>query len=156
MPAQLSSISPRPLGQLLLRRGLIRAEQLEQALAEQRRCRHRKLLGEILIDLRDCTEQQVAEALAEAHGIPFAAVTPGLADPAALSALPREFVEKNLALPLFLVDGMLTVAVAEPANVFLLEQIERLSGRAVQVVAATADDIRATLRAVWPDGRPAP
>ena len=45
-------------------------------------------------------------------------------------------------LPLFLVEGMLTVAVPEPANVFLLEEIERLSGYHVQVVAATVRDIK--------------
>jgi type IV pilus assembly protein PilB len=146
MPAQLLNISPKPLGQLLLGRGVIRAEQLDRALEAQRRGRHRKLLGEILVDLQDCTEQQVAESLAEAYGIPYARLHARLADPKALAALPADFIEKRQVLPLFCVDGVLTVAVSEPANVFLIEEIERASGRAVQIVAATAGDIRATLR----------
>src|SRR4030095_6222904 len=55
--------------------------------------------------------------------------------------------------PLFLVEGMLTVAVPEPANVFLLEEIERLSGYQVQLVAATARDIKATLQTYLPNDR---
>src|SRR5947209_6983028 len=71
MTATASSISPRPLGQLLLRGGVIRAEQLDRALAEQRRCRHRELLGEALVDLRGCTGPRVSGALAESYGITF-------------------------------------------------------------------------------------
>jgi len=146
MPAPLLNISPRALGQLLLGRGVIRPEQLDRALDEQHRGRHRKLLGEILVDLETCTEQQVAESLAEAYGIPYARLHSRLADPKALSALPADFIEKRQVLPLFCVDNVLTVAVSEPANIFLIEEIERVSGRPVQVVAATAADIRSTLR----------
>ena len=41
----------------------------------------------------------------------------------------------------------------EPANVFLLEEIERLSGYQVQVVAATARDIKSTLQAYLPNDK---
>ena len=51
---------------------------------------------------------------------------------------------------MFVVEGVMTVAVAEPANVFLTEEIVRLSGLTVQVVAATAHDIRSTLAAMLP------
>ena len=51
-----------------------------------------------------------------------------------------------MVLPLFLVENLLTVAVAEPSNVFLVEEIERITGKEVQIVAATSRDIRATLQ----------
>ncbi len=63
----------------------------------------------------------------------------------------REFLEREQVLPLFLVEGVLTVAVVEPANLFLLDEIRRLTGHKVQPVAATAD-IGLTLRAYLPDG----
>ena len=143
----------KPLGQLLLEKGLVKPEQLERALDEQRRSNHQKLLGEILIEQRFCTEDQITEALAEAYGVPYARVTPRIADPKIIAILPKEFLEKHQVLPLFLVEGMLTVAVPEPANVFLLEEIERLSGHQVQLVAATSRDIRATLQAYLPDDK---
>jgi type IV pilus assembly protein PilB len=147
------TLERQSLGQLLLGRGLVQPEQLDRALAEQVRSNHQKLLGEVLVELQVCSEELVTEVLAESYGVPFARVSPRLADPKVISVLPREFLEKHQVLPLFLVEGVLTVAVPEPANVFLLEEIERVAGKTVQVVAATARDIRATLQSYLPNDR---
>ena len=149
----LSTATRKPLGQLLLDKGLIKPEQLERALEEQKRSNHQKLLGEIFVEMRLCTEDQVTESLAQAYGVPYARVSPRVADPRVIAMLPKEFLEKHQVLPLFLVEGVLTVAVAEPANVFLLEEIERLSGYQVQLVAATVRDIKATLQTYLPNDK---
>jgi type IV pilus assembly protein PilB len=138
------------LGELLVERGLMSEVQLRDALEEQKRSGHRKLLGEILIELSIVSEEQVVEALASAYSVPYAKLTPRLADPRVTDKLPRDFIDTHCVMPLFLVDGMLTVAVSEPANLFLTEEIERLSGCDVQIVAATSRDIRATLQAHLP------
>ena len=140
-----------PLGDLLIRKGVMNQSQLEDALEEQRRSGHTKLLGEIIVDLGFATNEQVMEALAEGYGVPFARVSARIADPRVTEALPREFIESHCVLPLFLVDGALTVAVTEPANLFLTEEIERLTGYDVQIVAATPADIRSTLQAYLPN-----
>ncbi|HEY7115421.1 MAG TPA: GspE/PulE family protein [Tepidisphaeraceae bacterium] len=147
----IATLERKPLGQLLLDRGLVKPEQLDRALEEQRRSNHQKLLGEVLVELRICTEDQITEALAQAYGVPYARVSPKIADPKVIASLPKEFLEKHQVLPLFLVEGTLTVAVPEPANVFLVEEIERICGYQVQVVAATTRDIRATLQAYLPN-----
>jgi type IV pilus assembly protein PilB len=147
------TLERQPLGQLLLGRGFVAPAQLETALAEQRRGPDRKLLGEILVESRHCSEEQIAEALAGSYGVPFARISPRLADAKVVSVLPRDFLEREQVLPLFLVDGVLTVAVVEPANLFLLDEIRRRTGHKVQPVAATAADIAATLRAYLPDDR---
>src|SRR3954470_20211108 len=128
----IATLERKPLGQLLLDKGLLKPEQLERALDEQRRSNHQKLLGEILVELRLCSEDQITEALAQAYGVPYARVSPRIADPKVISVLPKEFLEKHQVLPLYLVEGLLTVAVPEPANVFLLEEIERVAGKPVQ------------------------
>ncbi|MFA7237072.1 MAG: ATPase, T2SS/T4P/T4SS family, partial [Phycisphaeraceae bacterium] len=148
--AAAQSAPAKQLGQLLLDRNIITQDQIEQALAHQREQGHRKLLGEVLVEMRFVTEEQVAETLADAYGVPFARVGPRLADPKIVELLPREFVEKHCVLPMFLVGGKLTVAVPEPANLFLIEEIERAAGYPVQVVAATAHDIKATMQAYLP------
>jgi type IV pilus assembly protein PilB len=149
----IATATRKPLGQLLLGKGIIQAEQLERALDEQRRSNHQKLLGEIMVELGFCTEDQITEALAQAYGVPYARIHPKVADPKTIPILPKEFLEKHQVLPLFLVEGVLTVAVPEPANVFLLEEIERLSGYGVQLVAATVRDIRATLQTYLPNDK---
>src|SRR5205809_7195924 len=149
----IATLERKPLGQLLIDKGLIKAEQLERALEEQRRSNHQKLLGEVLVELRLCTEDQITEALAQAYGVPYARISPRVTDPKVIAILPKDFLEKHCVLPLFLVEGTLTVAVPEPANVFLLEEIERLSGFQVQLVAATSRDIKATLQTYLPNDK---
>src|SRR5205809_1987117 len=149
----IATLQRKPLGQLLLSKGLLKQEQLDRALEEQKRSNHQKLLGEVLVELHICTEDQITEALAQAYGVPYARVSPRVADPKVIAVLPQEFLEKHTVLPLFLVEGVLTVAVPEPANVFLLEEIERLSGYQVQVVAATSRDIKATIQTYLPNDK---
>jgi type IV pilus assembly protein PilB len=138
------------LGQLLLARGVVSQEQIDRALAEQTDKGHRKLLGELLIEMGYCTENQIASALAEAYGVPYAQVSPKICDAKSVEVLPREFLDGHAVLPLFKVHSTLTVAVSEPSNVFLIDEIERISGCKVQVVCSTTKDIKATLQTYLP------
>lgn len=138
------------LGDMLIAEGLLTPEQLKQALEQQKSGSHSKLLGEVLVELGFVTEHKVMEFLARSYGVPFARISPRVADPRAIENLPREFIDTQGVLPLFCVDSVLTVAVSEPANLFLVEEMERLSGRKVQIVASTAADIRTTLQAYLP------
>ena len=129
------------LGDLLIAHRVITDEQLAKALDVQRRGGQEKLLGEILVDLGYASQEQVLSAVAEACGVPFARLTADILDPDARSALPETFCQKHGILPLFRVRDVLTVAVPEPANVFLVDEIAQAAGINVQVVAATADNI---------------
>ena len=133
------------LGQLLLQAEAITEEQLEQALDHQRQKANTLLLGEVLQKLGFCSDEQIMEALASAYGVPFARISPKIADPRVIELLPREFLERHTVLPLFKVRDRLTLAVNEPANVFLLEEVGRLAECEVLVVCAAARDIRSTL-----------
>ena len=110
----------------------------------------KKLLGEILVELGFLTADQVMETLAEGYGVPFVTHTTKIADPRVVELLPRDFLEGHNILPLFLVRGVLTVSVSEPANLFLIEEIERMTGHEVQIVAATAQEISTALQAYLP------
>jgi type IV pilus assembly protein PilB len=146
--SQIAVENKMQLGQLLLARGIVTPEQIEKALAEQTEKGHRKLLGELLVEMNYCTENQIASALAEAYGVPYAQVGPKICDAKTLEILPREFLEEHIILPLFKVYDVLTVS--EPTNVFLIDEIERISGCKVQVVCATTKDIKTTLQTYLP------
>jgi type IV pilus assembly protein PilB len=134
-----------PLGELLVQRGALTVEQLNEALEQQRSTGGKLLLGEQLVKLGFCTEEDLMAALADGCGVPFARIFPKIVDPKVVEALPREFLEKHGVLPLFKVRDRLTLAVNEPANVFLIEEVARLTGCKVHVVCATSKDIKATL-----------
>jgi len=138
------------LGELLIDQGVLTEAQLKEALEHQKEKGHNKLLGEVLIELSFASEEQIIESLATCYGVPFARLSPRIADPRVTEALPRDFIEQHCVLPLFLIDGVLTVAVTEPANLFLIEEIERVSGHRAQIVVSTAKDIRSTLQSHLP------
>jgi type IV pilus assembly protein PilB len=138
------------IGQLLLKRGVVTAEQIDIALEVQKEIGRSKLLGEIMVEQGMCTENQISSALAETYDVPYALVTPKLCDPAVVEIIPRDFLEEHTILPLFKVHDVLTVAVNEPSNIFLVDEIERLSDCKVQVVCATVKDIKATLQTYMP------
>jgi type IV pilus assembly protein PilB len=138
------------LGEILQQRGIITTEQIEEVLSRQSDGGHQKLLGELLVERGYCSENDIASALAEAYDVPYAQISPKICDPNIIEVLPRDFLEEHSVLPLFKVNGVLTVAVSEPTNVFLIDEIGRLSGCTVQVVCVTAKDIQATLQAYMP------
>ncbi|MCX7426316.1 MAG: ATPase, T2SS/T4P/T4SS family [Planctomycetia bacterium] len=134
--------APRRLGDLLVAQGYLAEEQLATALAHQHKGGRSKLLGEVLVELDYCTEDQIVECLATEYGVPYAKLDARLYDPKVIDVLPREYIENNLVLPLFVVRQTLSIAVPEPSNVFLIDEIRGLSGMDVQIVAATPKDIR--------------
>jgi type IV pilus assembly protein PilB len=138
----IATSTPRRLGHLLVDRGYLTDEQLQAALEAQKRGGRSKLLGEILVELEFCSEDQIVECLATEYDVPYAKLEARLYDPKVVDVLPREYIENNLVMPLFAVRGTLTIAVSEPSNLFLIDEIRSLSNLEVQIVAATPKDIR--------------
>ena len=133
---------PQRLGNILVERGYVTVDQLQSALEFQKKQGNGKLLGEILVDLQYCTEDHITECLACIYGVPFAKLEPRIADPRIVDVLPREYIEKNLVFPLYRIRGTLTVAVTEPSNLFLIDEIRGLTRLEVQIVSTTAKDVR--------------
>ncbi len=133
---------PPRLGNILVERGYVTVDQLQAALEFQKKQGNGKLVGEILVDLQYCTEDHITECLACIYGVPYAKVEPRIADPRIVDVLPREYIEKNLVFPLYRIRGMLTVAVTEPSNLFLIDEIRGLTHLEIQIVSTTAKDVR--------------
>ena len=147
-------LKPRPrLGDLLVRQGFLAPEQLQQALKLQAEGEGSKLLGEVLVEREFCTEEQVLECLAVEFKLPFVRLDMRMFDPKTVELLPREFIEKHIVLPLFKLRDTLTVAVAEPSDVFLLDRLKSIARCEVQLAIATARDIRRTLQTYLPDSK---
>ncbi|MGY8769425.1 MAG: GspE/PulE family protein [Pirellulales bacterium] len=137
-----TNAAPPRLGNVLIKRGFVTIEQLEQALVYQKSKGQKKLLGEILVELDYCTEDQIIESLAIEYGVPYAKLEARLADPKVIDTLPREYIEKNLVLPLFKIENVLTVAVTELSNLFLIDEIRSMTELDIQIVASSTKDIR--------------
>ena len=141
------------LGDLLVARKYLTRDRLDEALAAQSAGSGNKLLGELLVESGLCTEDQVMECIAVEFGVPYVRLESRLFDPKMFDAVPREFIEKHTVLPLFKIRGMLTVAVSEPTNVFLIDELRDVAGCDVQIAVASAKDIRRMVQTYVPNTR---
>ena len=130
---------PKQLGQILREQGLLTEEQLDRALEEHRNTP--KSLGRVLIDLGYIRERDLVRALAEQVGLEFVDLSDYRIDPVTASLLPEALCRRFRALPIGERDGKLLVAMSDPANVYALDDIRTMTGRDVQPVVATANDI---------------
>ena len=134
----------KQIGDILLDQGLITSGQLEQALAEQ--TKGEKRLGRVLIDLGIVREAELVAALARQLGMTFVDLGDYQVDPTAAALLPEQVARRYRAMPIgYQDDGRLLVAMADPANLFALDDIRTITGMEVQPVVATAGDIEAAV-----------
>ncbi|MGD0337059.1 MAG: ATPase, T2SS/T4P/T4SS family [Candidatus Omnitrophota bacterium] len=131
------------LGELLIKDGLINAVQLEKALVLQRREGGR--LGEMLVKLNFIKEEQMVAAIGKQLNIPYFTLGTGMLKPAVdqgLEALiPQEYAIKNLILPLSRTLKSLTIAMYDPLDIILLDNLRRLTSCDINPVIATRADI---------------
>lgn len=130
------------IGSMLIDEGLITAEQLEIALAEQRRGDHTKRIGEILIGLRFLTEPNLLRILSQQLDSPLVDLTAEPPEADALSLVPSEFALRHTLIPLRRHDGMLVVAMADPQDVSAIDDLQLLTGLEIAPVLSSPADIR--------------
>ena len=133
----------KQLGDILLEGGLLTDEQLQGAVEEQRRLG--RSLGRVLVDLGVLSEGQLVAALAQQIGLRFVDLSEHPVDPAVVALVPEAVCRRHTALPLGEEDGRLLVAMADPANVFALDDLRSLTGRDIKAVVATKPDVLAAI-----------
>lgn len=129
------------LGALLLRKGLLTNAELDRAL-EQRD--QGELLGEALVRLRICFEDDIARVLADQANVEFVDIGVTSVDYRAVEFLPWLEAERLRAIPLRLhPDDSISVAVADPTDETLLPKLKLLlGGRDVRLLVTTPSALR--------------
>lgn len=123
------------LGDLLISAGVIRPEQLNEALAIQKQTRER--LGDVLINNGIITEQQLIEALQMQLGVDFVDLT-AVSIPLELARfVPRSIAKKYCVVPVKLQKDELYVAMSDPLNFEAQEEIKSASHKQVVPMIAT-------------------
>jgi hypothetical protein len=137
------------LGELLLRKGLVTNQELDRAL-EQRE--QGELLGEALVRLRICFEDDVARVLAEQAGVEFVDIGVTQVDRHATALLPRQEAVSLRAIPLRLhTDGAVSVAVMDPTDDTIVPKLKLALGEyPVRLLVTTPTALRAAWDAAYP------
>jgi type IV pilus assembly protein PilB len=132
-----------PLGALLIDEGLLTEAQLDAALAEQ--SKSGKPLGRLLIEQGTISETELVRTLARQVGLEFVDLADWTIDGSVASLVPESLARRYQAIPIGWEDGKLVVAMADPSNVFAVDDIRALAGSDVRSVVATASQILETI-----------
>ncbi len=141
----------RRLGDLLVAEGLIDRERLQKALAEQKGTREK--LGSVLVRLNLVDEDQLIGFLSRQYGVPSITVSQLDIDPEVLKLVPSQIAKKYEVLPIKRTGNTLTLAMADPTNVFALDDVAFMTNLQVLPVVASQGAIRKVLERTY-DSQP--
>ncbi|HXV02094.1 MAG TPA: hypothetical protein VFP24_00850 [Gaiellaceae bacterium] len=141
-----------PLGTLVFRAGLLPEEKLEEALQEG--IKSGKRLGEILLERGLVSESDLGHLLAGQKGLPFVDLDPTAIDPTAPPLLHPEKARLHGALPIGFEGGVPVVAVADPSNDLVVENVRRALNCEPVLVVAGRDALYRAIDASY-GGQPA-
>src|SRR3990170_838915 len=111
---------------MLLKANLITSEQLERTLAHQKTSGGR--IGSNLAKLGYISEEEVASFLSRQFGVPPADISNIKIDPAVIKLVPAELADKHLLIPLSRTGNVLTIAMANPSDIFAIDDVRFMTG----------------------------
>ncbi len=130
----------RQLTDILLEDQLVEPAQLEQAWQEHERVG--RPLGRILVEMGHISEVQLVAALASQIGLDFVDLSEYPVDATAVSALNPTISRRHTVLPIgWDPQGRLLLAMADPGNVFAIDDVRQMTGREARPIVATRDDL---------------
>jgi len=130
----------RRLGDLLVADGLLTAEQLKKALAEQKGSPEK--LGSVLIRLNFVNEDQLIGFLSRQYGVPSITLGQLDIDPDVLKLVPAPIARKYEVIPVRRMGNSLALAMADPTNVFALDDISFMTNLQVLPLVASQTAIK--------------
>jgi len=134
---------PSQIGELLIKENYITPEQLDTALKHQRDRGGR--LGSILINLGYVEDDDITSVLSKQYGVPSINLAYFEIDPVVIKLIPIETAQKYMIIPLSRVGSTLTIATADPTNVFAMDDIKFMTGFNVEPVVASEISIQEAL-----------
>src|SRR5688572_23280938 len=134
---------PGRLGELLVRENLITVQQLQKAQEEQRKGGGR--LGFNLTKLGYIEESELTAFLSKQYGVPSINLAEFEIDPEVIKLVPHEVSEKHQVIPVNRAGASLIVAMADPSNIFAIDDLKFLTGYNIEVVVASDGAIKESI-----------
>jgi len=131
------------LGELLVRNKLIDQQQLTKALEEQKASGGR--LGASLVKLDFLKEEDLAAFLSRQYGVPSINLSEFEIDESVIKLVPSEVVQKYQLIPINRAGSTLIVAMADPSNIFAIDDIKFMTGYNVEIVVSAENSIKSAI-----------
>ena len=136
-------MSANRLGELLVRNKLIDQNQLGKALEEQKATGGR--LGASLVKLGFLKEEDLAAFLSRQYGVPSINLSEFEIDESVINLIPAEVVQKYQLIPVNRAGSTLIVAMADPSNIFAIDDIKFMTGYNVEIVVSAENSIKSAI-----------
>ena len=121
-----------PIGEVLKDYGYINEEQLQRALAEQKKDRSKRL-GQHLIDLGFISENQMLKALSDKLNEPMVDLNEEKIEVDAVAKIPKALAQKYNLIAISENNGRLTVVTSDPLNFYGIEDVRLVTGMNISV-----------------------
>lgn len=128
------------LGQILLKKGHVSPEHLKEAREIQQKDPTMSL-AEVLISMNITTEDNILAALAERMGVPFIDGPIYIADTDVIKLVSEKLARKYKILPYKVDRGRLIVAIRDPSNIEVAEDLKMASGKEIGFILASSKSI---------------
>ena len=135
------------VGDQLVEAKVVSSDDLAQALTIQRAEGGR--LGSILVRMGVLSESTLLEFLSQQYGVPTIDLSTCALDHALLAILPLSLVQQHLVVPVQKTASRLTLAMADPTNASLLDELRFRTGLPITPMVATESDICTTIRQAY-------
>ncbi|MCK4912267.1 MAG: hypothetical protein KAS05_00930 [Candidatus Omnitrophica bacterium] len=133
----------KPLGQILVERGVISNGQLKKALEKQKR--DGGLIGEIIVELGFAKEEDIAYCLSLQFGYPYLSLENYEIALDIMGIIPKNVASHYCLVPIDKISNTLTVAMANPLNIQAIEDLEDITQCDIQIFVSTPSDIRGSI-----------
>jgi DNA-binding response OmpR family regulator len=145
----MSGDEKRPLGKILLQRKLVSQADLDAAMKAQKRSATPQPIESVLVEEGAVDEVQMLRALSEQHGVPGIDLLQIAIVLEQLDAVPREVAETHSVLPVLVRGDRMFLAVADPHEKRVIDEIEFVTGKKVFSYIAVPSTLIKTIAAAY-------
>ncbi len=121
--------------------GLVTEEQLAQAVEKQHQLKSQEPIGELLVSMGLITERDRVRCLGEQWGVPYVDLSEMRIPEEVTSAVTQELARRFKVIPIAREMKRVTLAMRNPLDIFAIDEIRLITGKEVEPVIATEEDI---------------
>ncbi|MFM8723531.1 MAG: GspE/PulE family protein, partial [Planctomycetaceae bacterium] len=143
-------MAQRKLGQILVDLGYINDDQLWDILEEQKQSPGQPI-GQVAVRMGLVNQRQVTEALADQWGMPVINLEETNIPPQVLEIVPQPMAEMYRIMPVSIKNNVLTVAMADPQNVGVLDDLRNFLGHEIRGAVSSQADVEAAIVRYYAD-----
>ena len=135
----MSNMNDQELQDLLLKSGLINREELQKAVGETKKLK--RPLEKIIIDLRILSRSALYETIGKHLGYNYINLSSVKLDEQIMKVMPEQLTRQTQALPVMIENNVLHIAMAEPTNLYAIDQIQAYTGYPLEIYLSSPQEI---------------